>query len=173
MIQEKIEQAREKKEARIRQGAEPDVAGWQCFLEEMLVRFERFLVPGNMITFQELTEDEKLLFKRLRNEILLPKEACAVFLPPSVLTAMTGGSPQPAATASAGFAAVSGGDAGIVLGAGCGGDYRIIANGLLAFPPYAPGIDIYEEGRLLAGYAYHTVDECIGEMEAVFRTYLK
>jgi hypothetical protein len=104
---------------------------------------------------------------------LLTDGICAVFLPPSVLKTMTGGDAQPAEITSAGFAAISGGDAGIVLAVRCAGNYRVIANSLLAFPPYAPGIDIYEEGRLLAGYAYHTVDECIEEMSQVFRTYLK
>jgi hypothetical protein len=173
MIEEKIEHARSKKEARIRSGAEPTVAGWQCFLEEMLVRLERFFVPGNMITFQNLQEEEQRLFERLRKEIPLFEGTCAVFLPPSVLKAMTGGNSRPETVTSAGFAAISGGDAGIVLAVRCAGNYRVIANSLLAFPPYAPGIDIYEEGRLLAGYAYNTVDECIGEMAQVFRTYLK
>ena len=173
MTEDKIRQARLKKEARIRGGADPSVAGWQCFLEEMLLKLERFFRPGQMITFQDLLEEEQKLYGRLRKEVPLAQGACAVFLPPSVLKTMTGGSERGQTSTNAGFAAISGGDAGIVLAAKIGDDCRIIVNSLLAFPPYAPGIDVYEEGRLLAGYAYNTVDECIAEMGQVLRTYLK
>jgi hypothetical protein len=173
MIQEKIARARSKKETRIDAGADPAVAGWQCFLEEILVQLERFFRPGKMITFQRLLEDEQHFFGRLRREIALAPSTCAVFIPPSVLKTMTGADPGPETATSPGYAAISGGDAGIVLAVKCAGDYRIIANSLLAFPPYSPGIDVYEEGRLLAGYAYNTVNECLDEMAKVFGTYLK
>jgi len=173
MIHQKIAWARSKKKTRINAGADPTVAGWQCFLEEMLVQLERFFRPGMMITFQDLLEEEQHFFGRLRGEIALPGSTCAVFIPPSVLKTMTSAEPGPETPTSAGYAAISGGDAGIVLAVHCAGDYRIIANSLLAFPPYSPGIDVYEEGRLLAGYAYNTVDECLGEMEKVFGTYIK
>ena len=173
MMDDRIQHARSKREARVRGGADPTVAGWQCFLEEMFLKLEPFLRPGQIITFQDLQEPEQEMFGQLRRQVPLKPEAVAVFLPPSVLKTMTGNSGGGETTTSAGFAAISGGDAGIVLAARIGDDYRIVINSLLAFPPYAPGIDVYEEGNLLAGYGYNTVDECIGEMAQVIRTYLK
>ena len=51
--------------------------------------------------------------------------------------------------------------------------YAIVLNSLFAMPPYAAGIDVYEEGRLLAGYSYRTIDECRDNLPGVIRTYFK
>ena len=40
-------------------------------------------------------------------------------------------------------------------------------------PPYAAGIDVYENGNLLAGYSYPTVAECRANLPQVLRTYLR
>jgi hypothetical protein len=63
-------------------------------------------------------------------------------------------------------------DSGILLASRCR-DYTIILNTLFAVPPYAAGIDIYENGNLLAGYSYRTVAECRANLPQVLRTYLR
>jgi len=63
-------------------------------------------------------------------------------------------------------------DAGILLASRCR-DYTIILNTLFAMPPYAAGIDVYENGNLLAGYSYRTVAECRAGLPQVIRTYLR
>jgi hypothetical protein len=63
-------------------------------------------------------------------------------------------------------------DRGILL-AGRKVDFEPIVNALFAKPPFTPAIDVYEKGRLLAGYAYHSIDECIADLTHVLQTHLQ
>jgi hypothetical protein len=165
-ILQKLNAAQDRKAERLRAGADPTVAGWQCLLEEMLVKLENYLVPGRVVTFQSVAPEERTVFEELSSILDLPPQVCAVFIPPSVLRAMV-------------FAPESGPaavrlvrDAGILLASRCR-DYTIILNALFAAPPYAAGIDVYEKGNLLAGYSYRTVAECSANLPQVIRTYLR
>ncbi|MCU0561901.1 MAG: hypothetical protein MUD16_17140 [Desulfobacterales bacterium] len=165
-ILQKLDQAKAREQQRLKAGADATVAGWQCFLEGVLIRLEVYLHPGRLVTFQSLTPDERRFFEELAQPLDLPPDACAVFIPPSVLQAMLfapESGPAPARIPS---------DAGIVLVSRCR-DYVLILNTLFAMPPYAAGIDVYEEGRLLAGYSYRTIDECRTNLPRVIRTYFK
>jgi hypothetical protein len=62
-------------------------------------------------------------------------------------------------------------DSGIVL-ACRSGLYDLIINTLFARQPYTPGIDVYENGGLLAGYSFQTQAECQEELPRVIRTFL-
>lgn len=165
-IVQKLDQARAREQQRLKAGADATVAGWQCFLEGLLIRLEEYLHPGRLVTFQSLAPEEQGFFEGLAHSLDLPPDVCGVFIPPSVLQAML-------------FAPESGSaparipsDAGIVLVSRCR-DYAIVLNTLFAMPPYAAGIDVYEEGRLLAGYSYRTIDECRDNLPGVIRTYFK
>lgn len=59
LIEEKLQQAQTKKRKRIEAGRDPIVAGWQCALEEMIIRLEAYLRPGELVTFKMLTPEEK------------------------------------------------------------------------------------------------------------------
>ena len=63
-------------------------------------------------------------------------------------------------------------DSGIILACRCS-NYDLIVNTLFANQPYSPGIDVYENGNLLAGYSFTTLDECQEELTQVIRTYLE
>jgi hypothetical protein len=52
-------------------------------------------------------------------------------------------------------------------------DLNVVVNTLLAKPPFTPAIDVYDNGQLLAGYVYNTIDECIGDLTKVMQTHLK
>lgn len=164
-IPHKLAAVKAREQQRLEAGADPKVAGWQCFLEGMLVRLEEFLAPGRLVTFQSLTPEENAFFTEMGRSFELPPDVCAVFIPPSVLQgmlfAMESG-PAPARMLS---------DTGIVLASRCR-DYSIVLNTLFAMPPFAAGIDVYEEGRLLAGYSYRTIAECRENLPRVIRTYL-
>lgn len=164
---EKLQLARAKKEQRIESGSDPVIAGWQCFLEEMLVQLEAFMIPGNMVTFRNVTIDEKEQFEALQDNIQLPEQVCAVFVPPSVLQSMLHGGTQQASSLPTNLP-----DSGIVLACRCS-NYDLIVNTLFAHQPYSPGIDVYENGNLLAGYSFKTLDECQVELTQVIRTYLE
>jgi hypothetical protein len=163
-IPHKLAEAKKREQQRLEAGADPKVAGWQCFLEGMLVRLEEYLSPGRLVTFQSLSPEEKAFFTETGRSLDLPPQVCAVFIPPSVLQGMLfemESGPAPARILS---------DAGIVLASRCR-DYSIVLNTLFALPPYAAGIDVYEEGRLLAGYSYRTIAECRENLSRVIRTY--
>ena len=169
-MNQKVQLARAKKDFRIDAGADPTVSGWQCFLEEMLIQFEPYLQPGRMITFQNLLPTETRIFQRLTKSGQLPGKVCTVYIPPSVLKTMLAANPEagfPIAGSNMGEAS----DSGIVLASRCK-DYDVIINALLAHAPYHPGIDVYEEGHLLAGYTYQTMAECEQQLPSVVHTHL-
>ena len=133
-------------------------------LVDLLGRMKSFLRPGVTVTFQHLTPSEITFFERLTNDVRIPQSAAAVYLPPSVREQMLGGTPvineasgQP--------------DAGVVV-ASHHDAFDIIVNVLFAFPPFAPAIDVYERGKLVAGYQFETVDACIAELSTVLDRHL-
>lgn len=162
---EKLQLARAKKEQRIDAGSDPVTAGWQCFLEEMLLQLENYMVAGRMVTFQQLTEAEIQQYQFLQ-QLRLPEIVCAVFIPPSVLHSMLSGGALQASGMPSAFP-----DAGVVLASRCR-RYDLIVNTLFARPPYTPGIDVYEYGNLLAGYSYQTHAECQAELPKIIQTFL-
>jgi hypothetical protein len=48
-----------------------------------------------------------------------------------------------------------------------------VINALMAKPPFTPAIDVYDNGQLLAGYIYNTIDECIGDLARVLQIHLQ
>jgi len=165
LIASELSQAKARQRQRVQAGADPVVAGWQCFLEGMLIRLEDYLIPGSLVTFQSVAPDEKVFFEGLNSAVAIPPNVSAVFIPPSVLQGMMftpDSGPAPARMPN---------DSGILL-ACRRRDYTIVLNTFFAFPPYAAGIDVYEEGRLLAGYSYATVNECRENLAHVMNTYL-
>jgi hypothetical protein len=62
-------------------------------------------------------------------------------------------------------------DSGIVLAARKG-DFKVVLNAVFALPPYTPAIDVYEEGALIAGYIYHTIDQCVDDLSMIMDRHL-
>jgi hypothetical protein len=166
LIASELSQAKARQRQRVQAGADPAVAGWQRFLEGMLIRLEDYLRPGSLVTFQSLAPDEKVFFEKLSKAVAIPPNVSAVFIPPSVRQGMMfnpDSGPAPARIPN---------DSGILL-AIRQRDYAIVLNTFFALPPFAAGIDVYEEGRLLAGYSYTTVSECRDNLARIINTYLK
>lgn len=151
-------------EHRTRPGHEAVVAGWQEFLTRMLERMTPYLRSGYLVTFQQMEDDEKALFEALTSHITVPETVRAIFIPRSVLHGMmypgndTSLNQKPS-------------EAGIILAVKEGNFDRIL-NAVFAFPPFTPAVDVYEEGKLLAGYVYNTIEECAGELSGIIATYL-
>lgn len=167
----KISIARQKRDKRIGTGCDPLIAGWQCFLEETLIRLETFLVPGNLVTFQTLDENERRQFERLHGSVVLPPHVSGVYIPPSVLSGQIPSDYRDVASNGPAHIPKERPDCGIVL-ACQHQEYRLIINALLAPPPHNPGIDVYTEGELMADYAYATAGECREYMQPVIWTHL-
>jgi len=151
-------------EYRTRPGHEAVVAGWQQFLIRMLDRMAPYLRSGQLVTFQRMEDDEKALFEALNGNIGIPETVRAIFIPRSVLNGMMypdNNTPENRKPS----------EAGIIL-AIKEDRYDRILNAVFAFPPFTPAVDVYEEGKLLAGYVYNTIEECAGELSGIIATYL-
>jgi len=131
-----------------------------------------YLREGHMVTFRRLTDQESVFFEKLRQKISVPPSAASIYIPPSVRYQMLynrpAGEPQPIPEHSPDNPP----DKGIVL-ACRKNDFKLVINALLAKPPFTPAIDVYDDGQLLAGYIYNTIDECIGDLTKVLQIHLQ
>jgi hypothetical protein len=159
-------------ESRSPAGRHDLVQGWHNLLKKILRQMAPYLREGHLITFRSMNEPERAVFEKLSQTISVPDAAGAIYMPPSVRHQMLyqrpGGGPQAISEHSPDNPP----DAGIVL-ACRKDDFNVIINALLARPPYTPAIDVYDDGQLLAGYVYNTIDECIGELTKVLRIHLQ
>ena len=147
------------------------VAGWYRDLKSQLTSLEPYLVAGHIVTFQNITPEERTFFEEIVRTVHVPETVCAVFIPPSIVQqAMWPGSGEQQPTDTPGLYSISP-DAGAIAAQRCGSS-SIIVNALFAFPPLVPGIDVYEEGRLLAGYTFNDHPECADGLSEIINTYL-
>lgn len=152
-------------EQRAGTGPSEIVAGWQLMLKEMLIRMQPFLKPGSIVTFQQLLPNEKVFFSRLVEEVPVPEAAQAFYLPPSVRHQMLGGR------------AGDGDDIGLsdagVLVASRADNYDVIVNALFAQASCTPAVDVYDQGQLVAGYQYLSIDACRSELGLLLKRHLE
>ena len=152
-------------EKRAGTGPSEIVAGWQTMLQDMLIRMRPFLKTGSIITFQQLRPNEKVFFGRLVDEVPVPKTAQAFYLPPSVRHKMLGGqlndSDEPGLS-----------DAGVLV-ASIADEHDIIVNALFARASCTPAVDVYEDGKLVAGYQYISIDACRAELGTILLRHLQ
>jgi hypothetical protein len=152
-------------EKRAGSGPSEMVAGWQSMLQDMLNRMKPFLKPGSIITFQQLLADEMVFYNRLVDAVPVPEAAQAFFLPPSVRHRMLGG--QAGDGAEIGLS-----DAGVLV-ASRTDSHATIVNALFARAACTPAVDVYEHGKLVAGYQYLSIDECCSELGAILTRHLQ
>ncbi|MBW2516867.1 MAG: hypothetical protein JRE88_08790 [Deltaproteobacteria bacterium] len=159
-------------ETRSPAGRHDAVQGWHNLLKDLLSQMAPYLREGHLVTFRELKASERLFFENRLQTIRVPAAAQALYLPPSVRHQMLyqrpAGEPQPVPEHSPDDPP----DEGIVL-ACRKSDVNVVMNALLAKPPFAPAIDVYDDGQLLAGYVYHTIDECITHLAKVMHIHLQ
>ena len=153
-------------------GSNDSVQGWHNLLKRMLHQMAPYMREGHLITFRRIEEQERVFFEKISQSISVPNAAGAIYMPPSVRYQMLyhrpEGEPQPIPEHSPDNPP----DDGIVL-ACRKADFNLIINALLAKPPYTPAIDVYDDGQLLAGYVYNTIDECIGDLTKVLQIHLQ
>ncbi len=150
---------------------EDSVRGWYRMLTGQLARLASYLVPGRIVTFQHITPEEQTFFQDTAASVRVPDTACAVFIPPSVVQqAMwpdAGAQREKPPSELYGIAP----DAGAIAAQRCG-SLSVVVNALFTFPPLAPGVDVYEQGRLLAGYTYNDHQECADGLSGILATHL-
>ena len=159
-------------ESRSPAGSNDTVRGWHNYLKKVLSRMAPYLREGQLVTFRKMEDHETAFFETLHQKINVPTSVCAIYLPPSVRFHMmyhrAEGEPQRLPDHSADDPP----DQGIVL-ACRKGDVDVIINALFARPPFAPAVDVYEHGELIAGYVYNTIDECTDGISKILRTHLR
>ena len=159
-------------ESRSPAGRNEMVTGWHNLLKKLLTQMALYLREGQLVTFRQLTDHEVEFFEVLRQKVFVPISVGAIYIPPSVRFQMMyhrpEGEPQPVPE----HAADSPPDEGIVL-ASRKTDFNVIINALLAKPPFTPAIDVYDNGRLLAGYVYNTIAECRDDLTKVMQIHLQ
>jgi len=147
------------------------VSGWHRDLQRQLSLLGPYLAAGRMVTFRQITDEEKAFFEELVQTVRVPEAACAVFIPPSVVQQAMwptrGGAPHQGGPGLYSIAP----DAGAVAAQRCGSADTIV-NALFAFPPLSPGIDVYQNGSLLAGYTYQDHQQCAEALTDILETYL-
>lgn len=152
--------------------AEDRVARWQRDLKDLLNRLEPYLVAGRIVTFEHIHTEEKTFYASILHTVPVPESVCAIFIPPSVIQqAMWPGNRAAAADQNAELYGIAP-DAGAVVAIRCG-SLKTIVNALFALPPLTPGIDVYEDGRLLSGYTFNDHRECADGLADALQTYLQ
>lgn len=152
-------------EKRAGTGPSEIVAGWQSMLQEMLKQMKPFLKPGLIVTFQQVLPDEKAFFDRLVDEVPVPKSAQAFYLPPSVRHHMLGGHANDSDE-------IGLSDDGALV-AGRADDQDVIVNALFARASCTPAVDVYEQGKLVAGYQYLSIEGCRSELGTILLRHLQ
>jgi hypothetical protein len=145
---------------------------WEQDLKRQLTLLKPYLVAGHAVTFQAITAEERAFFTWITETVSVPGVVCAVFIPPSVVQrAMWPGIRRAPSDKSSELYSLAP-DAGAVV-AVRRGSLETIVNALFALPPFSPGIDVYQNGRLIAGYSYRDHRECADGLSEALKTYLK
>ena len=152
-----------------RSGVGPNelIAGWQSVLSRLLDQMQPFLQPARIITFQRINPYEQDVLQQIVKQVTLSEQTWGVYLPPSVrnqLMYTNQGLKIPTDEAVPR-------DDGVLLFSRPS-SHETIVNGLLAHPPFAPAVDVYDQGALLAGYVYNGIGECLGDLTALIQTHL-
>lgn len=153
-------------------GRHDAVQGWHNLLKNLLSQMAPYLREGHLVTFRELKASERLFFEKRLNIIKVPAAVEALYLPPSVRHQMLYRRPADAPQPIPEHSTAHPPDEGIVL-ASRKNNVDVVINALMAKPPFAPAIDVYDDGQLLAGYVYHSIDECIAALSKVLQTHLE
>ena len=143
------------------------VNGWQSILRTVLERMQPYLRPSQVITFQHIEPNEIRRFQAISDTVRIPEKVCSVYLPPSVRNQLfysNRGIEIPPDE-------IEPKDDGVILATRASSRVTIV-NALLAHAPCAPAIDVYGNGALVAGYVYHSIDDCLAAMSEVIQTHL-
>jgi hypothetical protein len=153
-------------------GRHDSVRGWHNLLKKLLFQMAPYLRKGHMVTFRSLKDQERLFFEKLFREVTVPNSVSAIYMPPSVRFQMLYDRPESEPQPIPEHSLDNPPDEGIVL-ACRETDFNVVINALLAEPPFTPAVDVYDDGQLLAGYVYNTIEECISGLTKVLKTHLQ
>ena len=148
-------------------GSNELVAGWQKMLANLLDNFSPYLKPARIVTFKHLTSEEEQLFHQIVQHVDVPDDVCGIYISASARNQMmytNQGQKIPEEASSPN-------DDGALLFS-LPSSRATIINVLLAHSPHMPAIDVYDDGALLAGYIYESIDDCLGSLTKVIAIHL-
>lgn len=148
------------------------VEGWHNLLRKILNQMDPYMREGHVVTFRRIDEQEREIFEKISQTISVPDTVGAIYMPPSVRFQMMYHRPEGEIQPVPDHSPKNPPDVGIVL-ACRKSTFDVIINALLAKPPFAPAVDVYEDGQLLAGYVYNSIDECIDDLTKILRVHLQ
>jgi hypothetical protein len=156
---------------RVRVGQDPVVTGWQKILIDILKQMKPFMLSGKMVTFRKLQENESEFFKKLLNSVSVPDRVLALYMPPSVRHQMMYENRGNDTQIAIDHDPLTPPDSGVVL-ATAENDFSVILNALFAHPPTLAAVDIYEQGQLIGGYTYPSIEVCRKSLTELMQTHL-
>lgn len=158
----------EKAEARKKSGCDPLSADWQAILEIALNLACSHLRdnPGRLLPLQIGNQEEWKFYLELQEKLDLPPDTYAVLSTPSFSESLLDVLDDQDLNLCEGREMPWGKDAYLVIISDCHDHERIMQISLPSASGTA-GIDVYEEGRHLADYTYHTIEECMKELAKV------
>ncbi|MDM8535349.1 hypothetical protein QUF70_01200 [Desulfobacterales bacterium HSG17] len=158
----------EKTQKRIEAGRDKLTANLHGAMEAILINLQDLLIPGEIVTSETLEQDLKKQFHKLQISLDLSPFAHAVFLPSGIYRNLNSYS-HLQKTASA-IIPDDDNDTSKVLVSGIS-DYKRILTAEIS--PAKPGIDIFDDGSLLASYNYNTPHECINDLSKIIWIHFK
>lgn len=158
----------EKASVRKQSGCDPLTADWQAILEIALnlARSHLRRNPGRLLPLQIGGDDEWEFYLDLLEKIDLPPDTFAVMSTPSFSDNLLDALDDQELEASGESEVPWEKNSYLVIISDCDEHLRIMQVSLPSASGSA-GIDVYEDGKHLADYTYHTVEECMDALAKV------
>jgi hypothetical protein len=147
-------------------GCNPGIAHWHGALEATMASFKPHLQPGRLIPVQDLDKRAYAVFEELYAGLDFCPDTQAAFLP----TALGGVLSPPAAVDN--LRRVHPDNTSCMLLCRRPGSRPRILCAEISQEAWKPGVDLFEEGRLLGNYEFDSSADCIRELPKLIRTHL-
>lgn len=131
-------------EGRSPAGRHDPVQSWHKLLIKILGQIDAYIREGHLVTFRRKNEREGEIFKKISQTISVPDTVVAIYMPPSVRFQMMYYRPEGVIQPIPDHSPDNPPDDGIVL-ACRKSDFNFIINALLAKPPFAPTVDVFDD----------------------------
>lgn len=159
--QDELKNLENKTRERIEAGRDPHTAKWHENLESILIPMKDKLIPGELIATESLEPDKEELLKKLQIILDISPFTCALFLP--------NGIPDTAESPNSVLENPPEDSTKILVFRI--NDYNLILTAEIS--DEKPGIDIFDDGTLLASYNYNTSKECITDLSKIIWIHFK
>ncbi len=158
----------EKASLRKQSGCDPLSADWQAILEIALNLAHTHLRrnPGRLLPLQIGEDEEWEFYVDLLDKLDLPPDTFAVLSTPSFSSNLLDALDDREFEVAEDCVLPWEKDAYLVIISDCSDHARIMQVSLPTASTSA-SIDVYEEGKLLANYSYHTIEECVEALAKV------